>query len=60
MALVSKCNTTNILKHFFFLEKGHFTALNLIQLTCGQECVLGAKLCVMTHMCERANLTMGS
>ncbi len=45
MALVSKCDTTNILKlfffPFFFLEKGHFTALNLIQLTCGQECVLG-------------------
>lgn len=59
MALVSKCYTTNILK-LFFLEKGHFTALNLIQLTCGQACVFGAKLCVMTHMCERANLTMGS
>lgn len=62
MALVSKCDTTNILKLFFsfFVRKRplHSAKSNPANMWPGM--CFGAKLCVMTHMCERANLTMGS
>lgn len=54
MALVSKCDTT------IFLRKRplHSAKSNPANMWPGM--CFGAKLRVMTHMCERANLTMGS
>lgn len=60
MALVSKCDTTNILNFFsFFLRKRPLHSSKSNPANMWPRMCLGAELCVMTHMCEKGKSNHG-